>query len=96
MSKTCLHRQEPLDEIVTPQLHQECQFRIVMGSLAHLQGRCGCFVAGSEEGDPSGMSVRQAARAAYDYWRSLTFPEREASVTRRTVRREEVDHAYQA
>jgi hypothetical protein len=43
-------------------------FRAVAGSVAHLERRCGCFVAGSTEGDPPGMTKRQAALAAWAYW----------------------------
>ncbi len=51
--------------------HYECLFRSIMGSLAHLQGRCSCFVLGSSENDPKGMSLREGAQAAFDYWNSL-------------------------
>lgn len=44
--------------------HRECIIRSVLGSVAHAQKRCRCFIAGSTEGDPIGMSKRDAARAA--------------------------------
>ena len=47
--------------------HFECHMRLIIGSLAHLQGRCSCF--GGREHDPPGMTLRQAARAAFEYWR---------------------------
>lgn len=45
-------------------IHHACGFRLAAGSVAHLEGRCSCFVRGSEEGDPPGMTKRQAAEAA--------------------------------
>jgi hypothetical protein len=75
--------------------HTECCFRAGAGSLAHLQGRCSCFVAGSDEGDPPEMTKRQAARAALEYFRGLSMPAREALLTRPLLS-EGGDHAYQA
>jgi len=45
-------------------LHHECQMRLVVGSVAHIERRCGCYVAGSTESDPPHMTLREAARAA--------------------------------
>ena len=45
--------------------HFECAMRMAIGSVAHVEGRCSCFVAGSEEGDAPDLSRRQAARAAW-------------------------------
>lgn len=56
--------------------HTPCGFRMIMGSLAHLQGRCACFIDGAGEGDPPEMTLRQAAAAAYEYWHGLTVEER--------------------
>jgi hypothetical protein len=47
-------------------LHRECVFRAVAGSVAHIQHRCGCYVPGSTEGDPPGMTIRQAAKASLE------------------------------
>jgi len=44
--------------------HHECHLRLVIGSVAHIERRCGCYVPGSIEGDPAHMTPRQAARAA--------------------------------
>lgn len=44
--------------------HFECQVRQIIGSLAHIERRCGCFVEGATEGDPPTMTKREAARAA--------------------------------
>lgn len=46
--------------------HFECHMRLVIGSLAHQQGRCSCY--GGEADDPPGMTLRQAAHAAFEYW----------------------------
>jgi hypothetical protein len=44
--------------------HIECFMRTMLGSLAHLQKKCSCYVPGSTAGDPPEMSKRQAALAA--------------------------------
>lgn len=48
--------------------HEECLFRSVMGSIAHLKKACSCFVPGSSCGDPDGMTKREAAKVAHEYW----------------------------
>lgn len=45
--------------------HVECLFRAVVGSVAHIERRCSCYVLGSTAGDPEWMSQREAAIAAY-------------------------------
>ena len=47
-------------------MHMECGFRMSCGSVAHIERRCHCYVPGSTECDPPGMTKRQAARAAMD------------------------------
>lgn len=44
--------------------HRECFLRQVVGSTAHVEKRCGCFIKGSKEGDGPGLTLRQAAREA--------------------------------
>jgi len=46
-------------------LHYECGIRMALGSLAHVERRCSCYVDGSEAGDPEGVTRRQAARLVY-------------------------------
>ncbi len=46
--------------------HFECHIRLAVGSLAHQQGKCSCY--GGTEHDPPGMTLRQAAMAAFEYW----------------------------
>jgi ribosomal protein L37E len=67
----CLYCQEPVDddELEHMRMHKACMFRSVAGSVAHIERRCGCYVPGSAEGDPPGMTLRQAAEAAVDTWR---------------------------
>ena len=48
--------------------HRECQMRQFVGSVAHLEGRCQCFVPGSTCTDPPEMTRREAARAAVAAW----------------------------
>lgn len=58
--------------IETRWMHLECDIRGRVGSLGHLQRRCSCY--GGLEEDPAGMSKREAARAAADFYlRQRTF-----------------------
>jgi hypothetical protein len=41
---------------------------MVIGSVAHIERRCGCYVSGSMEGDPPEATRREAARAALNAW----------------------------
>lgn len=52
-------------------MHMDCGLRGVIGSVAHLSKTCSCFVNGSTENDPPGMTKRQAAEAAVKLWRRL-------------------------
>jgi hypothetical protein len=67
----CVHCEEPVEDwdqchaFMEP-MHHACGFRAVAGSVAHIQKRCGCYVAGSKEEDPPGMTKRQAAEAALE------------------------------
>lgn len=47
-------------------VHLECNLRQVFGSVGHQKGRCSCH--GGTEEDPSGLSRRQAAKAAVGCW----------------------------
>jgi len=49
-------------------LHCECALRSIIGSVAHIERRCGCYVKGSTEHDPPGLTLRQSARAAVVAW----------------------------
>jgi len=56
---------EPIEDDGTGDgLHRECLIRMVLGSVAHLQKRCHCYVPGSEENDDPSLTLREAARAA--------------------------------
>lgn len=46
--------------------HKECFVRSVLGSVAHQRRRCACYIPGSTENDPPGMTKREAARAAVE------------------------------
>lgn len=46
--------------------HRECFFRSIFGSVGHQKKKCSCF--GGTEEDPPGMSKRQAAIAAFDFY----------------------------
>ncbi len=49
--------------------HLECFARPIIGSVAHIERRCGCFVEGSHEGDDPTLTKREAARAAFRAYR---------------------------
>ncbi len=74
----CLHCQEPLiegDSIAAfnngeDAMHRNCMLRGVIGSVAHQERRCSCYLPGSTAGDPPGMTLRQAADAAVSLWES--------------------------
>lgn len=42
--------------------HRNCHLRDVIGSVGHLRKQCSCY--GGTEGDPEGMTKREAAEAA--------------------------------
>lgn len=70
MTPICPYCEEPvlpgeIADFWTSTAHHECQARSVLGSVAHIEGRCGCFVPGAEETDPPGMTRREAAIAAW-------------------------------
>lgn len=72
---SCLWCEEPIEAedygFVRGEIaeHQECVLRQVVGSVGHLLGSCLCYVTGSSEGDPPGMTKREAARAAVAMYR---------------------------
>jgi hypothetical protein len=73
-ARICLHCGEPVLDgeqslyFQHQPMHVECGTRVTMGSVAHIERRCGCYLPGSVEGDPEGMTAREAARAAMRAW----------------------------
>jgi hypothetical protein len=72
----CLWCDEPVGEseqhpLFSSPIHWECAIRSIAGSVAHQEQRCSCYVKGSEEEDPPGMSKRQGAKVAMDLWNVL-------------------------
>lgn len=51
-----------------PLAHRVCAFRQVVGSVAHVERRCSCYVASATDGDPEGLTRREAAEAAVQAW----------------------------
>lgn len=49
-------------------MHHACLMRCVVGSVGHQQGKCSCF-GGVGDGDPDGMTPREAALAADKYFK---------------------------
>lgn len=76
MKLQCFHCSEPidLDDNPPPQLnnrgseamHGECLLYTLVGSVGHQKGTCPC--RGGTEEDPPGLTLRQAARAAWDHY----------------------------
>lgn len=48
--------------------HRSCFLRQILGSAAHIEKRCGCYVPGSLASDDEALSKRQAAEAAVAAW----------------------------
>lgn len=65
---TCEHCGEWLDSQPDGRqnLHRECMIRVVLGSVAHLEKRCSCYVPGAREEGPAGLTLREAALAAVE------------------------------
>lgn len=60
-----LHVDEMGANVETGQrMHRVCLFRHVVGSVAHIEGRCSCVVPGSTEDDPEGCTKLEAAEAS--------------------------------
>lgn len=65
----CEHCDEamlPDEQSAIGPFHRECAFRLVAGSVGHIVKRCSCY--GGTDGDPPGLSKRDAARAALNAW----------------------------
>lgn len=69
----CCHCDEPIAKgddgwiyANGPVAHRECYLRQIVGSVAHQQRLCSCF--GGVGCDEEGLTKRQAAKAALDYW----------------------------
>jgi hypothetical protein len=56
------------DGAVEKPWHQECSFRTVMGSKAHLEQRCTCY--GGQDHDDPNMTAREEAIWVLNYWTS--------------------------
>ena len=78
--EVCGFCHEPLDGagdsgmVMNMASHHECAFRAIIGGLNHLKGNCSCC-GGTEPPDPPGLTPREAARVAVEFWR-----EREAAL----------------
>lgn len=70
-------------------MHRNCGLRGICGSVAHVLGKCSCFVPGSQESDPPGLTKRQAAELAVAIWQirqSFEEAERRISAAERASR----------
>lgn len=57
-----------LGEPLLAAYHRACFLRGIVGSVAHQQKRCSCYVAGASCNDDPNLNVRQAAEAALKFW----------------------------
>lgn len=57
---------EPTAPVGGPPLHYECGLRSACGSVGHQARRCSCY--GGDDEDPPGLTRRQAARAAMEFF----------------------------
>jgi len=60
---------EALTDTRPERFHRECLVRIVSGSVGHQMHECECY--GGTRGDPPGLSLREAARAAHALYLKL-------------------------
>jgi hypothetical protein len=75
VGETCVHCGEPIESrddgwVIPPgaqPFHRACFMRGIIGSVAHQQRRCSCFVWGSRMEDDPALTRRQAAEAAVRY-----------------------------
>lgn len=78
IGSNCFYCEEPIIEtdsgVISSNelpMHYNCFLRGIVGSVAHLQKRCSCFIPGAHEGDPPGLTKRQAADMAVQVWSAL-------------------------
>lgn len=70
VGRPCIFCEEPIDVadagfIDPPGVsHYACFMRQIIGSVAHIEKRCGCYVKDALELDDPNLTVRQAAEAA--------------------------------
>jgi len=76
----CIYCEEPIqiedDGILSScldALHRTCWIRMLVGSIAHQRHVCPCYLPEGEaqQHEPVGMSRRQAARLAADYYEGI-------------------------
>lgn len=58
-------RTEQILDMDTYPLHIECFSRSITKSVGHMKGTCACY--GGTEEDPPGSTLREGAKAAWDY-----------------------------
>lgn len=68
-------RSGDLVHLLVPFMHHACTVRAIMGSIGHLEGKCACFVAGSTDDDPPGISKRAAAELVVKWIDNLRRPQ---------------------
>jgi hypothetical protein len=54
--------------------HRACFLRTIMGSAAHIEKRCSCYVPGATENDDPNLTPREAAQAAWVAYSAKHLP----------------------
>lgn len=49
--------------------HMECFVRPLLGSVAHIERRCSCYIPGASNNDDPALTRRQAAQASVEAYR---------------------------
>lgn len=69
----CTWCKEPITNDAHPDMrfaHVECAVRMAAGPIAHLEKRCGCYIAGATDTDPPDLSPREAALQVFRHVRT--------------------------
>ena len=61
------------DPLFIVPMHAECGVRMIMGSIAHIEGRCSCVDPNNHETDPPELTRREAAKLAFAAWQKLGY-----------------------
>jgi len=68
-----IEHNETIDPFFITPMHPECGVRAIMGSIAHIEGRCSCVDPDNHETDPPELTRREAAKLAFAAWQKLGY-----------------------
>jgi len=55
-------------------MHVECGIRAAVGSVAHQEHKCSCYIRGALDPEGPALTVREHARAAAAWFQSHAYP----------------------